>query len=403
MMSIALVVALLTPGSDWPAFRGPTLDGHAPGAAVPLEWSDTRNVVWSVELPGLGWSSPVVVGDRIFLTTAVKAGEGLSLRTMALAAGTGKVIWDREVKAVPKVPPIHKKNSHASPTPIVRDGKVYVHFGTLGTARLRAVDGTIDWLCEELVYPPLHGSGGTPALFGNRLGIVCDGSREPFVAALDADTGKVVWKTLRTVPARISHSFVTPTVTLVDGKPQLLAPGPDHFAAYDLMTGAEVWKSRAPGWSVVPQPVVGHGLVFYNRDYDDPELIAIRLGGKGDVTDSHVAWRLKKGSPSTPSPLLVGDELYVVNDAGIATCVDARTGEVRWVKRLGGNFSASPILNGDRILFLNETGRATWVKPGREYVELGRCQIEGQTLATPAFSGGSMYLRTDTRLLKIAH
>ena len=181
-----------------------------------------------------------------------------------------------------------------------------------------------------------------------------------------------------------------------------MCPGPDHFAAYDLATGAELWKVRAPGWSVVPQPTIAHGLVIYNHDYDNPELIAVRLGGKGDVTDSHIAWRLKRGAPSTPSPVLVGDELYFVSDTGIASCVDAKTGKVHWSERITGTYSASPVLANGRVLFLNEAGVATWIKPGKSFEVLGKNEVPGRTLATPAFSGGAMYLRTDEHLYKFA-
>lgn len=400
MYAILLATALC--GGDWPQFRGPNSDGHVVGTETPLEWSDTKNVVWKIEVPGLGWSSPVVVGERLFLTTAVPQGEGLSLRALAFDTKTGQVLWNREVRAIEKKPAIHSKNSHASPTPIVRGDVVYVHFGAQGMARLASADGSIQWICEELVYPPVHGNGGTPVLHDGKLVVACDGSSNPFVAAVVAETGKVAWRTPRSVSARISHSFVTATVAVVDGKPQVLAPGPDHCAAYDLATGAELWKVLAPGWSVVPQPALGHGLVFYNHDYDNPELMAVRLGGKGDITESHVAWRLKRGAPSTPSPLLVGDELYFVSDKGVATCVDAKSGQVHWTERLSGNFSASPIYVNGRILFLDEDGVATWVQPGPKFTTLGKNEVPGRTLATPAFSNGAMYLRTDTHLYKIA-
>ncbi|MCY2963559.1 MAG: PQQ-binding-like beta-propeller repeat protein, partial [Planctomycetota bacterium] len=230
----------------------------------------------------------------------------------------------------------------------------------------------------------------------------CDGSTKPFVAAVDAKTGKVAWKQYRSVEARISHSFVTATVALVDGKPQVMAPGPDHFAAYDLASGAELWRVMAPGWSVAPQPTIGHGLVIYNHDYDNPELLAVKLGGKGDVTESNVVWRIKRGAPSTPSPVLVGDDLYYVSDNGIASCVNAKTGETYWMERLGGNYSASPIFVNGRILVLNEEGLATWLKLGREFVVLGTNQVPGRTLATPAFADGAMYLRTDETLYKFS-
>ncbi len=388
--------------NQWPQFRGPKADGHVTAKNVPAEWSDTKNVAWKVPLPGLGWSSPVLGDGKIYLTTAVKQGNGLSLRAMALDSTTGKPVWDREIRAVEKAPSIHVKNSHASPTPILHDNSVFVHFGTLGTARLSAKDGSIEWLCNELVYPPLHGSGGSPVLHDGKLVIVCDGSKEPFVAALDAATGKVAWKTLRSVAAKISHSFVTPTVAVVDGQAQVMAPGPDHFAAYDLATGKELWKVLAPGWSVVPQPTISHGLVIYNHDYDNPELIAVKLGGKGDVTDSHIAWRLKKGAPSTPSPLLVGDELYFISDKGIASCVDVKTGERHWMERIDGNYSASPLLVNGNILFLNEDGGASWVKPGKSFQIVGKNKVPGRTLASPAFEDTTMYLRTDEHLYKFA-
>lgn len=387
---------------DWPQFRGPNSDGHVVDSVIPMEWSDTKNVNWKISLPGLGWSSPVVVDDRIFITTAVPQGEGLSLRAMALDAQTGQAVWDREVRAVEKSPAIHTKNSHASPTPMVRDGSVFVYFGAQGIARLAASSGELQWSCFELDYPPVHGNGGSPVFRDGKLVIVCDGSNSPFVAAIDGKSGKVAWKTPRSVKAGISHSFVTPTVAVVDGRSQVLAPGPDHFAAYDLSNGEELWRVLAPGWSVVPQPAIGHGLVIYNHDYDHPELMAVKLGGKGDVTESHIVWRIKKSAPSTPSPLLVGDKLYFISDSGIASCVDARTGEQHWIERLGGNYSASPIYVNNHVLFLSEAGTATWVKAERKFVMLGKNEIPGRTLATPAFSENAMYLRTDEHLYKIS-
>ncbi len=387
---------------DWPQFRGPNADGHVKGQTSPLEWSDSKNVAWKVAIPGLGWSSPSLVQGKIFLTTAVPIGEGLSLRAMALDAKTGKTIWDREIRAVAKAPKIHSKNSHASPTPVIRDGSVYVHFGALGMASLAVEDGAIQWTNFELDYPPVHGSGGSPVYHDGKLVIVCDGSTKPFVAAVDAKTGKVAWKQLRSVVGKINHSFVTPTVAVIDGKAQVMAPGPDHFAAYDLETGTELWRVKAPGWSVVPQPAIGHGLVIYNHDYDNPELLAVKLGGKGDVTESNIVWRLKQGAPSSPSPLLIGDELYFVSDKGIASCVNAKTGERYWMERLSSdsNYSASPLFVNGRVLFLAENGKATWVQVGKKFMVLGKNTVLGRTLATPAFSEGAMFLRTDEHLYK---
>lgn len=399
LVLLALFAAL---PSDWSQFRGPHSDAHAAGPETPMEWSDTKNVAWKTAIPGLGWSSPSVAEGKVLLTTAVPQGEGLSLRVMALDAKSGAILWDKEVRSVEKTPAIHAKNSHASPTPLIHGDAVFVHFGTLGMYRLKLADGEIVWTCTELQYPPVHGSGGSPVLHEGKLVVVCDGTTDPFVAAVDAETGKVAWKTLRTIKGRVNHSFVTPAIAVVDGKAQVLAPGPDHMAAYDLATGEELWVVKAPGWSVVPQPTVAHGMVIYNSDYDNPELYAVKLGGKGDVTDSHVLWRVKRGAPSTPSPLLVGDDLYFVSDKGMASCVDAKTGEKKWLERLGGNFSASPLFVNGHVLFLNEDGVATWVKLGEKFVEAGSNEVPGRTLATPAISDGAMYLRTDSTLYKFA-
>ncbi|MEE2642571.1 MAG: PQQ-binding-like beta-propeller repeat protein [Planctomycetota bacterium] len=388
---------------DWPQFRGPDSDGHARGKPTPLEWSPTRHVKWKTEVPGLGWSSPSVVGDHLFLTTAVELEGKLSLRCLALDVATGRTLWEKEVFTLDQVPRIHKKNSHASPTPLVDQGNVYVHFGTYGMACLSAKDGSIQWKNQELNYPPQHGSGASPVLYDNRLMVTCDGAKRPFVVAIDALTGKIAWKTLRSADAKIKFSFATPIVAKVGGQPQLMAPGSDQFAAYDVTTGKEIWQVRAPGWSVVPQPVIGHGMIFYNHDYDHPELMGVRLGGRGDVTQSHVAWKIKKGAPSTPSPLLVGDELYFVSDRGIASCVDAKTGKRHWMERLRGNYSASPLFANGRILFLNETGLASWVKTGTKFEVLGTNQLPGRTLATPAISNGAMYIRTDSSLYRISN
>jgi len=400
MIQVALAVACCWM-TDWPQFRGPESDGHVAQTSTPLRWSETENVAWKRQIEGLGWSSPVVADGKVFVTTAVEREGGLELVAMALDPETGETRWEKMLRRVEPVPAIHQKNSHASPTPIFRDGALYVHFGTLGTAKLRAEDGEPVWLTTALEYSPVHGSGGSPILADNRLVVVCDGSSQPFVAALDAQTGEIAWKTPRSVEARISHSFVTPMLLEWEGRQQVLAPGPDHFAAYDLVTGEELWRVLAPGWSVVPQPVIGHGLVYYNHDYDHPELMAVRLGGSGDVTESHVQWRLKRGAPSTPTPVLVENELYFVSDDGVVTAVDAKSGEVHWTERLGGNFSASPVYANEAILLLDEEGQATWIRPGKTFEVLATNEVEGRTFATPAFADGAMFLRTDTHLYKI--
>ena len=402
MPTLLLLPFFCIPWMDWPQFRGPQADGHATNVRTPLHWSDSEHVQWKVPIAGLGWSSPVVAGGRVYLTTAVEEEGRLSLRALAVHADSGELIWERELRRLAEVPAIHQKNSHASPTPIIDGDHLYVHFGTWGTYALSTQDGNVEWSCTELSYSPVHGNGGSPVLSHGKLVVACDGSAEPFVAAIDSTNGSVAWKTARSIKPPISHSFVTVQVAEVDGQPQVLAPGPGHFAAYDLHTGHELWRIVHPGWSIVPQPVLGHGLVIYNRDYDHPELIAARLGGSGDVTETHVAWRLRRQAPSTPTPLLIDEELYFVSDDGIATCVNALTGETYWTERVKGNYSASPIYANGLILFLSEDGVATWIKPGKTYEKVANCELPGRTFATPAFVDNAMYLRTEHHLYKFS-
>jgi len=404
LVSIALVVAPAAHAADWPEFRGPTGDGHYVGKPLPTKWDANTNIVWKQPIPGLGWSSPAVVGGKIYLTTATPGDVGepeQSLRAICLDTRTGKPVWDKEVFHQPeKSPRIQNKNSHASASPLVHDGKLYVHFGHQGTACLD-LNGKILWSNRELKYAPVHGNGGSPEWVDGLLIFSCDGADDPFVAALDADSGTVKWKKDRTWDSPKRFAFCTPTVVEVNGVKQVVVPGAGGVAAYDPKSGDELWKVTYSGYSVVPRPVFGHGLIFLSTSYDAASLLAIRTDGKGDVTDSHVAWTLKQGAPHNPSPLLVGDELYLVADSGVATCLDARSGKVHWQKRLQGNYSASPLLAGGNVYFLNERGTTTVVKAGTTFKEISRNAIGGVTQASLA-ADGAIYLRNDTHLFKIA-
>jgi len=249
----------------------------------------------------------------------------------------------------------------------------------------------------------VHGTGGSPVLVNDLLVISCDGGDVQFVVGLDKRTGKVRWKTDRDGLVSVKHfAFATPLAIETSRGQQVVSPGPDQVVSYDPKNGKALWHSRYKGgYSLVPRPVFGKGLVYVCSGYDSPILFAIRPEGKGDVTDTHVAWSVKKGVPHNPSPLLVGDELYLVSDRGIASCLDAATGEEIWQERVGGNYSASPIFADGRIYLLNEDGGTTVVAAGREFKELAKNQLEGRTLASPAVSGHAIYLRTDTHLYRI--
>lgn len=383
---------------NWPAFRGPGGQGHATAIGVPTEWSETKNVAWKTAVPGLGWSSPVVAGGKVWLTTAVEE-RGIALRLLGFDVATGREVVNVEVfKIAAFRNEINPKNSWASPTPIVDGDQVYVHFGADGTAAVRT-DGTVLWK-QRFEYQSQHGAGGSPVLHGDLLIFSCDGSDAAFVIALDKQTGKVKWRTNRRLPA--DQAYTTPLVIRVGDRDQLLSVGAYRATAYDPLNGKEIWRvSYADGFSNVPRPVYAHGLVYIATGFQQPALLAVRPDGTGDVTKTHIAWKLSRGAPLTPSPLVVGDELYVVTDGGIATCLDARTGATLWQQRLGGTYSASPVFAGGSIYFPAEQGVTTVIAPGKEFRRLGANRLEGGLLASMAVSDGSLFLRTDSHLYRI--
>ena len=398
-----VVIALVTPlhaRQDWPQFRGPDGQGHATTADVPLQWSESQNILWKAPVPGRGWSSPVVSGGRIWLTTATEEEKSgargqISLRALAFDPASGRELVNVEVFRIKYPRAINEKNSRASATPILEGDRVYVHFGADGTAALTTT-GEILWTAQ-FPYESQHGGGGSPTLYGDLLIFNCDGSNDAFVVALDKTTGKVRWKTDRRQPA--DQAYTTPLAIRVGDRDQIVSVGAYRATAYEPQSGKEIWRvSYADGFSNVPRPVYGHGLVFIATGFQQPTLIAVRADGIGDVTRSHVAWTLRRGAPLTPSPLLVGEELYIVSDSGIASCLDAKTGTINWQKRLDGAFSASPILAGGRIYFLSEQGTATVVKPGKTYELLATNSIDGITLASIAVSDGNMIIRSDRQL-----
>jgi outer membrane protein assembly factor BamB len=382
---------------SWPEFRGPGGQGHSSDANVPLEWSESKNIAWKVAVPGTGWSSPVIANGRVWLTTAVP-GRDTSLRALAFDMTTGKELVNVEVFRTRPTNQINPKNTRASPTPIIEGDRVYVHFGADGTAALTTTGGVV-WK-RQYSYESQHGAGGSPVLYGDLLIFSCDGASDAFVVALDKQTGKQRWKTPRRSPW--DQAYTTPLVIRVGDRDQLVSVGAYRAAAYDPLTGKELWRvSYADGFSNVPRPVYGHGLVYIATGFQQPTVIAVRPDGTGDVTRTHVAWTLRRGAPFTPSPLLVGDELYIVNDAGIASCLDAKTGEIRWQERLNGTFSASPVFAGGRIYFLSEDGVATAIAPGTTFRRLAVNAIDGATLASMAVADGSMFVRSNTHLYRI--
>lgn len=393
--------------ADWREFRGSGAQGLAPGAKLPTTWAADKNVLWKTPLEGKGWSSPVLFEGKLYLTTALAKSEeptsAQTLRALSVDAATGKLLWQTDLFEQPEGQKIHSKNSHASPSPITDGEHLWVHFGTHGTACL-TLAGEVVWKTTEFKYAPVHGNGGSPVLVDGRLIFSCDGSDTQTVVAVDAKTGKTVWKTPRSVTPKKGFAFGTPLVIEVGGKTQVVAPGPDAVCAYDPADGHEIWKVRYPGgYSVVPRPVFGKGLVFVCTGYDAPRVLAIRPDGTGDITETHIAWELKKAAPLNPSPLLVGDELYLISDNGIATCLDAVSGKQHWQERIGGNFSSSPVFANGYVYLQNEAGGGIVLKAGTTFEEVSRNETGERTLASYAIdeAAGDLFLRTETGLMRI--
>ena len=392
-------------GADWPEFRGPTAQGIVADGALPTEWDAVKNVAWKQPLPGKGWSSPVTAAGRVYLTTAVPADGkdgGQSLQALCLDGATGKPIWTKEVfqedKSAPKP---HSKNSHASPTPLVHGDRLYVHFGPMGTACLD-LDGDVRWRNNDFHYAPVHGNGGTPVLAAGALIFSCDGADQRFVVALDCRDGHRLWKKERTEHPQKGFSFGTPLVITAAGREQVVSQGSNVAAAYDPRTGEEIWRVRYDGYSVVPRPVYGNGLVYLCTGFDSPKLLAVRPDGRGDVTDTHVVWTWAKNAPHSPSPLLLGDDLYVVSDGGILTCLDAKEGTERWHERLGGHYSASPIAADGKIYCLSEEGVGVVFRADKDkFQPVARNPLDEKTLASYGVIDGDLLIRTETSLYRI--
>jgi outer membrane protein assembly factor BamB len=413
----------------WPQFRGLRGDGISE-SPLATQWSETTNIAWKTDIPGRGWSSPVVDRDLIWMTSAVETeipadrveavqrekvtdknmasqmtlSGSITLFAVALDAD-GKIAKQVKLFHIDEPTPVHKLNSNASPTPVLAHGRVYCHFGTNGTACVDATTGDVVWRKR---YPLDHGvgPGSSPVVFDNLVILVCDGVDAQFLVALDADTGNEVWKTNRPAMSGdqgdLHKAFSTPTLIEFDGQPQLIAPGAQWFVAYHPRTGKEIWRvQHGDGFSNVPAAVVGHGMAFLCTGYMQPQLWAIRLGGQGDVTSSHVVWRIKKSVPNMPSPIVVGDQVVFVSDQGVVSRVDALNGELTGQRRIGGNYSASPLLAGGKLYFCSREGQTTVLEPDPQLSVISVNSVEGQIMASPAAWGDSLLLRTDTAVYSI--
>ncbi len=400
-----LQIALAQAGENWPQFLGPQGNGVSDSRGLPLHWSETQNVKWKTAIHGRGWSSPVIWGNQIWMTTATP--DGHELYAVCVDRETGKVLRDIHLFHNKTPPTIQQMNSYASPTPVIEEGRLYANFGCYGTACIDTANGETLWSRRDIPCNHAAGPGSSPVLADNLLIWPMDGLESQYVIALHKETGKTAWKTDRStdfgdigIPFR--NAYCTPLVIDVAGRRQVVCTAAAETISYDVDTGKELWKVRPMknSYSNTSRPLFCFGMVLVNTGASQ-QIWAVRPDGHGDVTKSNVVWKLDKNVPFMPSPTIVGDLLYMVNDKGIASCVEAKTGKQVWRHRVGGNFEASPLAAEGHVYFFSDDGPVTVIAAGRKYKELAVNKLDQGFLASPAVAGKALFLRTKTHLYRI--
>jgi outer membrane protein assembly factor BamB len=413
--SLAFLAFAVTALADanWTQFRGPQGDGHSDSTGLPANFSETENVKWKTAIHGKAWSSPVIWGSQVWLTTANE--QGTELGVVCVDKNSGKILRDDTLFRVSEPQFCHKFNSYASPTPVIEEGKIYVSFGSPGIACIDTATGKVLWERRDFVCNHYRGAGSSPVAWENLLLLHFDGSDKQYIVALDKSTGKTAWEVNRSVDYQDLQpdgkpeaegdwrkAFSTPHVAVVDGKPVMFSSGAKAHYAYEPKTGREIWRYEDRGaHSAATRPVVGLGMVFISTGFGKASVVALKLGGSGVLGEKDVAWKLTKAVPNKPSATLIGDLLFLVNDGGIATCLEAKTGAVVWTERIGGNFSAAPLFADGRIYACNEEGKVKVFAPERAYRSLGEGKLDDGFMASPAVSEKALFLRTKTALYRI--
>ena len=403
---------MTAPGAseNWPQFRGPGSQGRSAEAQLPFQWSATENVRWKAAIPGESWSSPIVWGDRVFVTTATESGQ--SCRVLSLDRKTGKILWNHEVfrQALRRK---EGRNTYATPTPATDGHRVYACFGDGSVAALDLA-GRVVWTNRDHKFYGQHGLASSPILHQGLIIMARDGSSDgedkklgwqtpwdlSYVLALDAKTGQTRWKGKRGL-SRISHGG--PALwTAPDGMVQVVSEAGDVVQGFDLLTGERLWSSEVLGEGKVPSMVIGDGLVFTAGGWGGKETIkAFKPGGKGDLKEQNLVWEQKKGMPKIPSLVYVNPHLFAITDGGVATCMKASSGELVWQERVGGTFSASPIAAGGRLYLLDDDGQTTIVEAGPVFKVLAKNPLGERVQASMAASQGQLFIRSEKNLFCI--
>ena len=392
---------------QWSQFRGHYGNGIIKSTSAPINWSENTNIDWKTPIHDRGWSSPVIWNDQIWMTTATK--DGNKMYAICVNKLSGKIEHDIHVFDVKSPQAITNENTYASPTPVVEEGRVYVHFGTYGTACISTKDGQILWKRRDLNCDHEIGAGpaSSPFIYNNFLIFNVDGRDVQYVIALNKKTGETAWKTNRSVnfsdvQVNQRKAYGTPFIIPRGNTNQMVSIGAKGVYSYDPENGKELWKAEHRGWSIAPRPVYGEGLVFTMIDRDRPEMWAINPNGSGDITETHVEWKETKRMPPRASPIIIKGLLFVVDRNGYISCIEAKTGKSIWQKRMKGRFSASPILANNLIYFFNEDTVCTIIKPTRQLEIVAENKLsDDKLMATPAFDENSIYIRTEKKLIRI--
>ncbi len=408
---------------SWPGYRGPTADGHFAGANAPTKWSEKQNVVWKTAIHGKGWSSPIVLGDQVWVTTAdevldpnpkpVKGGppanpvKEVVYFAVCVDRKSGKVLHDTKLYVDQKPQYCHPFNSFASPTPFIEGDRLYAHFGSPGTFCVDTATGKILWERVDLKCDHFRGAASSPVVYGDLLYLVLDGADYQFVTALDKRTGKTVWTTDRRIKYSTDNgdykkAYGTPVLFTVGGAQWLVCPSAECTMAYDPKTGAELWRFTHGGMNGAARPVMANGLMYLTSGHTG-KLFAVKPEGlAGAVPKEAISWQVAKNVSTRPSLLVAGDRLFMVSDTGIASCLETATGKVVWTERLDGEFSSSPVLAGGNVYFCNQIGKTFVVKADEDsYTLVTENRLDGGFMASPAFADNELFLRTKTHLYAI--
>jgi outer membrane protein assembly factor BamB len=413
-------------GDTFPEWRGVNGQGHADASNLPVSWSENKNIGWKTKVRGLGWSTPVIAKGQVWVTSGIPTpaskeefekrrkastnkmplniAESVSLRAICVDLKSGKVVKDIEVINKKKPQQIHVDNSYATPTPVYENGRLYCHYGACGMGCVDTKTSKVIWTNQDLHVEHENGPGSSPILWKGLLILHCDGIDQQYIVALNKETGKEVWKTKRTGKlnsnVQLQKSYATSLIVDVNGKDQVVSPSADWIYGYDPTTGKELWKLSygSLGFSNAARPIAGGGLIYTCTGYMQSQMLAIKINGDEGSQKPEVVWSHRKQVPNVACPIMIGNEIYFASDKGIATCLNAKTGEVHWTERIGKRFWASPLYADGKIFFFDSDGATTIIEPGKEFKKVSVNRLEGTLFATVAAVDGTLILRTDKAL-----